>query len=175
MMQDAYIPILGFAAFSGTGKTTLLEQIIPLLKQHGLRIALIKHSHHNFQIDQPGKDSFRLRTAGASPVMLISSHRRAIMTEFATVQEPRLDDQLQVLDQSALDLILVEGFKAEAFPKIELHRTVMNKPLLYPNDPNIIAIATDTVLLTPNTLTQLDINQPDLIVTFILKQFLRLI
>jgi len=175
MMQHAYIPLLGFAAFSGTGKTTLLEQIIPLLKQQGLRIALIKHSHHNFQIDQPGKDSFRLRAAGASPVMLISSHRRAIMTEFATVQEPRLDDQLQVLDQSALDLILVEGFKAEAFPKIELHRTVMNKPLLYPNDPNIIAIATDTVLLTPNTLTQLDINQPDLIVTFILKQFLRLI
>ena len=175
MMQHAYIPLLGFAAFSGTGKTTLLEQIIPLLKQQGLRIALIKHSHHNFQIDQPGKDSFRLRAAGASPVMLISSHRRAIMTEFATVQEPRLDDQLQVLDQSALDLILVEGFKAEAFPKIELHRTVMNKPLLYPNDLNIIAIATDTVLLTPNTLTQLDINQPDLIVTFILKQFLRLI
>jgi len=175
MMQDAYIPILGFAAFSGTGKTTLLEQIIPLLKQHGLRIALIKHSHHNFQIDQPGKDSFRLRTAGASPVMLISSHRRAIITEFTTVQEPKLNDQLKLFDQSKLDLILVEGFKAEAFPKIELHRAAMNKPLLYPNDPNIIAIATDTTLVTANTPTQLDINQPDMIATFILKQFLRLI
>jgi molybdopterin-guanine dinucleotide biosynthesis protein B len=175
MMQHAYIPILGFAAFSGTGKTTLLEKIIPLLKQQGLRIALIKHSHHNFQIDQPGKDSFRLRTAGASPVMLISSHRRAIITEFSTVQEPKLDDQLKLFDQSELDLILVEGFKAEIFPKIELHRTTMNKPLLYPNDPNIIAIATDTTLVSPNTPTQLDINQPSMIVTFILKQFLRLI
>ena len=175
MMQDAYIPILGFAAFSGTGKTTLLEQIIPLLKQHGLRIALIKHSHHNFQIDQPGKDSFRLRAAGASPVMLISSHRRAIITELSTVQEPKLDDQLKLFDQSDLDLILVEGFKAEVFPKIELHRSTMNKPLLYPNDPNIIAIATDTTLVTENTPTQLDINQPDMIATFILKQFLRLI
>ena len=174
MMQHAYIPILGFAAFSGTGKTTLLEQIIPLLKQHGLRIALIKHSHHNFQIDQPGKDSFRLRAAGASPVMLISSHRRAIITELSTVQEPKLDDQLKLFDQSDLDLILVEGFKAEVFPKIELHRSTMNKPLLYPNDPNIIAIATDINLVAPNTPTQLDINQPDMIVTFILKQFLRL-
>ncbi len=174
MMQHASIPILGFAAFSGTGKTTLLEQIIPLLKQQGLRIALIKHSHHNFQIDQPGKDSFRLREAGASPVMLISSHRRAIITEFAAAQEPMLDDQLKLFDQSELDLILVEGFKAEAFPKIELHRAAINKPLLYPNDPNIIAIATDTPLITPNTPTQLDINQPDMIATFILKQFLRL-
>jgi molybdopterin-guanine dinucleotide biosynthesis protein B len=174
MMQHAYIPILGFAAFSGTGKTTLLEQIIPLLKQQSLRIALIKHSHHNFQIDQPGKDSFRLRAAGASPVMLISSHRRAIITELSTVQEPKLDDQLKLFDQSELDLILVEGFKAEVFPKIELHRSTMNKPLLYPNDPNIIAIATDINLVAPNTPTQLDINQPDMIVTFILKQFLRL-
>ena len=173
-MQHAYIPILGFAAFSGTGKTTLLEQIIPLLKQQSLRIALIKHSHHNFQIDQPGKDSFRLRAAGASPVMLISSHRRAIITELSTVQEPKLDDQLKLFDQSELDLILVEGFKAEVFPKIELHRSTMNKPLLYPNDPNIIAIATDINLVAPNTPTQLDINQPDMIVTFILKQFLRL-
>ncbi len=174
MMQHAYIPILGFAAFSGTGKTTLLAQIIPLLKQQGLQIALIKHSHHNFQIDQPGKDSFRLREAGASPVMLISSHRRAIITEFASVQEPKLDDQLKLFDQSELDLILVEGFKSEAFPKIELHRTIMNKPLLYPNDPNIIAIASDTQLITPDNLTQLDINQPDKIAEFILKQFLRL-
>ena len=174
MMQHAYIPILGFAAFSGTGKTTLLAQIIPLLKQQGLRIALIKHSHHNFQIDQPGKDSFRLRQAGATPVMLISSHRRAIITEFASVQEPKLDDQLKLFDQAELDLILVEGFKSEAFPKIELHRAIMNKPLLYPNDPNIIAIASDTQLLTPDRISQLDINQPNMIVEFILKQFLRL-
>jgi molybdopterin-guanine dinucleotide biosynthesis protein B len=164
--------MLGFAAFSGTGKTTLLTQIIPILKQHGLRVGLIKHSHHNFQIDQPGKDSFRLREAGASPVMLVSTHRRAIITEISPEQEPRLDDQLKLFDQSELDLILVEGFKAEQFPKIELHRPLLNKPLLYPNDPNIIAIASDCALETPDYLTQLDINQPEMIAAFILNQFM---
>jgi len=174
-MQHAHIPMLGFAAFSGTGKTTLLTQIIPILKHHGLRIGLIKHSHHNFQIDQPGKDSFRLREAGASPVMLISTHRRAIITEISPTQEPRLDDQLQLFDQSELDLILVEGFKAEQFPKIELHRPSLNKPLLYPNDPDIMAIASDCPLETPDYLTQLDINQPEMIAAFILKQFMRFV
>jgi len=172
-MRHAHIPILGFAAFSGTGKTTLLTQIIPILKQQGLRIGLIKHSHHNFQIDQPGKDSFRLREAGASQIMLVSTHRRAIITEITPEQEPRLDDQLKLFDQSELDLILVEGFKAEQFPKIELHRPSLNKPLLYPNDPDIIAIATDCTLETPDYLTQLDINQPEMIATFILNQFMR--
>jgi molybdopterin-guanine dinucleotide biosynthesis protein B len=172
-MQHAHVPLLGFAAFSGTGKTTLLTQIIPILKHHALRIGLIKHSHHNFQIDQPGKDSFRLREAGASPVMLVSTHRRAIITDITPAQEPRLDDQLKHFDQSGLDLILVEGFKAEPFPKIELHRPSLNKPLLYPDDPNIIAIASDCPLQTPDTLTQLDLNQPDMIAAFILNQFMR--
>jgi len=172
-MQHAHVPLLGFAAFSGTGKTTLLTQIIPILKHRGLRIGLIKHSHHNFQIDQPGKDSFRLREAGASPVMLVSTHRRAIITDITPAQEPRLDDQLKHFDQSGLDLILVEGFKAEPFPKIELHRPSLNKPLLYPDDPNIIAIASDCPLQTPDTLTQLDLNQPDMIAAFILNQFMR--
>jgi molybdopterin-guanine dinucleotide biosynthesis protein B len=171
-MQNAHVPIVGFAAFSGTGKTTLLIQIIPILKHHGLRIGLIKHSHHSFQIDQPGKDSFRLREAGASPVMLVSTHRRAMITEITPEQEPRLDDQLKLFDQSELDLILVEGFKSEQFPKIELHRSSLNKPLLYPDDPNIIAIATDDLLEIPDTLIQLDINQPEMIVSFILKQFM---
>ena len=172
-MQHAHVPILGFAAFSGTGKTTLLTQIIPLLKQQGLRIGLIKHSHHNFQIDQPGKDSFRLRAAGASPVMLVSTDRRAIITEITPEQEPRLDDQLKFFDQSELDLILVEGFKAEQFPKIELHRLSLNKPLLFPDDPDIIAIASDCALGTPDYLVQLDLNQPEMIAAFILNQFMR--
>ena len=172
-MQHAQVPILGFAAFSGTGKTTLLTQTIPVLKRLGLRIGLIKHSHHDFQIDDPGKDSFRLRAAGASPVMLISSHRRAIITEITPEREPRLDEQLQLFDQSELDLILVEGFKAEPFPKIELHRPSLNKPFLYPNDPAIIAIASDCRLETPDYLTQLDINQPEMVASFILNQFMR--
>jgi len=171
-MKNAQVPILGFAAFSGTGKTTLLTQIIPLLKLHGLRIGLIKHSHHSFQIDQPGKDSFRLREAGASPVMLVSSHRRAIITEYEVAREPALADELLLLPQSELDLILVEGFKATAFPKIELHRPSLNKPLLYPNDPNIIAIASDFAIDTPPGLVQLDLNQPDQITNFITRQFM---
>jgi len=171
-MKNAQIPILGFAAFSGTGKTTLLTKLIPILKEAGLRIALIKHSHHNFEIDKPGKDSYRLREAGASPVMLVSSHRRAIITEFNEIKEPRLDDQLKVLEQSELDLILVEGFKAEHFPKIELHRPSLQKPLIYPNDPSIIAIASDDPDLANDSPTHLDINDPQLIANFILKIFL---
>ena len=171
-MQHAQVPLLGFAAFSGMGKTTLLAQIIPLLKCHGLRIGLIKHSHHNFQIDQPGKDSFRLREAGASPVMLISSHRRAIITEISNEKEPSLDEELKLFDQSEVDLILVEGFKAEKFPKIEIHRPSLNKPLLYPADLNIIAIATDHKMETPDYLIQLNLNQPEMIAEFILKQFM---
>jgi molybdopterin-guanine dinucleotide biosynthesis protein B len=166
-MQYAQIPIVGFVAASGTGKTTLLTQIIPILKQKSLRIGLIKHSHHDFEIDQPGKDSFRLRKAGASSLMLVSRYRRAIITELVTQQEARLDDQLKQFDQSELDLILVEGFRAEKFPKIELHRSSLEHPLLYPNDPQIIAIATDVTLEIPGYLTQLDLNQPEIIAAFI--------
>jgi len=166
-MQNARIPVLGFVAASGTGKTTLLTELIPMLKQAGLRIGLIKHSHHDFEIDQPGKDSFRLRKAGASPVMLVSRYRRAIITEFTPAQEPRLDDQLKQFDQSELDLILVEGFRTERFPKIELHRPSLEKPLLYPNDPDIIAIATDAALVVPDYLPQLELNRPEMIAAFI--------
>ncbi|MCK9620628.1 MAG: molybdopterin-guanine dinucleotide biosynthesis protein B [Methylobacter sp.] len=166
-MQNARIPVLGFVAASGTGKTTLLTELIPLLKQDGLRIGLIKHSHHDFEIDQPGKDSFRLRKAGASPVMLVSRYRRAIISEFTPEQEPRLNDQLKQVDQSELDLILVEGFRTEQFPKIELHRPSLEKPLLYPNDPDIIAIATDAALDVPDYLPQLELNRPEMIAAFI--------
>lgn len=171
-MKNALKPVLGFAAASGTGKTTLLTQLIPILKQHGLRIGIIKHSHHNFQIDQPGKDSFRLREAGASPVMLVSRSRRAIIAEIDPQEEPRLDDQLKVFDQSELDLILVEGFKAEKYPKIELHRPSLKKPLLYPHDADIIAIASDSPLDAPGYLIKLDLNQPSMIAEFILSKFL---
>ena len=180
-MKNAHIPILGFAAFSGTGKTTLLAKLIPILKKSDLRIGLIKHSHHNFEIDKPGKDSYTLREAGASPVMLISSHRRAIITEFNQIEEPTLDEQLKEFDQSKLDLILIEGFKTEPFPKIELHRPSLKKKLLFPNDSNIIAIATDTEIKTTSQNTALsttalptilDINNPDNIAQFILDKFL---
>jgi len=172
-MKNALIPILGFAAPSGTGKTTLLTQLIPLLKQHGVRVGLIKHSHHNFQIDKPDKDSFRLREAGATPVMLVSSHRRAIITEFATPVEPSLDEQLKHFDQSSLDLILVEGFKSEQFPKIELHRPSLGLPLLYSEDSSIIAIATDQTLLPVREIITLELNNIAQIADFIVHNFLK--
>jgi len=172
-MKNAHVPILGFAAPSGTGKTTLLIQLIPLLKKQHIRVGLIKHSHHNFQIDKPGKDSFRLRESGASPVMLVSSHRRAMITEFDTIQEPKLDEQLSHFDQSCLDLILVEGFKSENFPKIELHRPSLGLPLLYANDQSVIAIATDQALVLSKGIVSLDLNNIQQIAHFILHSFLK--
>ncbi len=164
--------ILGFAATSGTGKTTLLTQLLPLLKKAGLRVGLIKHSHHDFEIDHEGKDSFRLRKAGATPVVLVSKYRRVLIEEFETQIEPNLIDQIALFNSAEIDLILVEGFRNEPFAKIELHRASLNKPFLYLNDPHIIAIATDTVLSTD--LPQLNLNNPDEIVAFILHNFLKL-
>ncbi|MDC9729225.1 MAG: molybdopterin-guanine dinucleotide biosynthesis protein B [Methyloprofundus sp.] len=171
-MKNAHIPILGFAAPSGTGKTTLLTQLIPLLKQQSIRVGLIKHSHHNFQIDKPGKDSFRLREAGATPVMLVSSHRRAMITEFATPKEPDLDEQLHYFDQSELDLILVEGFKKEDFPKIELHRPSLGHELLHQQDNSIIALASDQSLSLEKELPCLDLNDIPSIAQFV-SQFMK--
>jgi molybdopterin-guanine dinucleotide biosynthesis protein B len=171
-MSITNIPILGFAAASGTGKTMLLTQLLPLLKNAGLRVGLIKHSHHDFEIDYEGKDSFRLRKAGASPVVLVSKYRRAIIEEFETQIEPNLTDQLALFNSTEIDLILVEGFRHEPFAKIELHRASLNKPLLYLHDAHIIAIATDMTL--PTDLLQLNLNNPDEIAAFILHNFLKL-
>lgn len=171
-LPNARVPLLGFAAFSGTGKTTLLTQLIPRFTASGLRVGLIKHSHHDFEIDYPGKDSYELRRAGASPVMLSSSHRRAVIAELPEVREPVLDDELRHFDQTGLDLILVEGFKHERFPKLELHRPALGRPLLFPNDDTIIAIATDAPLPVKPTIPQLDLNDPDRIARFILDDFL---
>ncbi len=171
-MLSVSIPILGFAAASGTGKTTLLTQLLPLLKNAGLRVGLIKHSHHDFEIDHVGKDSFELRKAGATPVVLVSKYRRAVIEEFENQIEPNLTEQIALFNPTETDLILVEGFRHEAFAKIELHRTELNKPLLYLHDNHIIAIATDTVLKTH--LPQLNLNQPAEIADFILHTFLEL-
>ncbi len=164
-------PVIGIAAFSGTGKTTLLTQLIPMLKARELEIALIKHSHHNFEIDKPGKDSYRLRHAGAGQVMLVSDYRRALMTEFKNPEPPRLTEQLKLIDTDSIDLILVEGFKAENFPKIELHRPVLKKPLLYPDDPSIFAVASDQPLGLPDHLSALDLNQPRQFVDLLMQRY----
>jgi len=165
--------VLGFAAFSGTGKTTLLTLLIPLLTAAGWRVGVIKHSHHDFEIDHAGKDSYRLRAAGATPMMLVSPYRRALITEFSPQIEVDLSEQLTAFPKNSVDLILVEGFRHEAFPKIELHRPSLGKPLLYPDDTNIIAIASDEPLATPNSLPCLDLNNPPAIAKFIVEHFPR--
>ncbi len=148
------IPLLGFAAFSGTGKTTLLEQLIPELNQANIRVAMVKHTHHEkFDIDKPGKDSYRLRKAGAEQMLVASAKRWALMVEHpeqSILTEPNLFELLAHLDLNKADLILVEGFKHENISKIELHRPLLVKPLLYPDDKNVIAIASDQVNFKAN-------------------------
>lgn len=168
-MVKADKPLLGFAAYSGTGKTTLLKKLLPILTMQGLRVGMIKHSHHRFEIDIPGKDSYELRKAGAAQILLTSKHRWALIEDREEACEPQLQKELNRLDQSMLDLILVEGFRHEAFPKIELHRPSLGKPLLYPDDQNIIAIATDGQLTEPTKLTRLDINNVPAVADFVLK------
>lgn len=159
--------VIGFAGYSGSGKTTLLEQVIPLLTTHGLRIAVIKHAHHKFDIDKPGKDSFRHREAGASEVMVVSGYRWALMHELVNEAEPSLQDLCSRI--SPCDLVLVEGYKFSEIPKFEVHRSVTGHPHLYPEDKNIIALVTDT--RSDIVLPQLDIDEPKQVAHFILKYF----
>ncbi|HEY0635766.1 MAG TPA: molybdopterin-guanine dinucleotide biosynthesis protein B [Gammaproteobacteria bacterium] len=167
------LPLVGFVAYSGTGKTTLLEQVIPELRRMQLRVGLIKHAHHDFDIDIPGKDSWRLRQAGASQVLVASKKRWALITEHeARHTEPQLRELLHQLDTALLDLVLVEGFKHEPFPKIELRRSELARPELYPEDPHIIAVANDMPHSYPCPLPLLDINQPQQIARFIITHLL---
>jgi molybdopterin-guanine dinucleotide biosynthesis protein B len=167
MLSNAHLPIVGFAAWSGTGKTTLLKELLPLLRDRELRVGVVKHAHHSFELDHPGKDSYELRKSGAAQMLIASRARWALMVEQSREREPRLDEVLLELDQAALDLILVEGFKDEPFPKIELHRPSLRRPLLFPEDDAIIAVAVDAPLDDPCRLPLLDLNKPDAIAAFI--------
>ncbi len=162
-------PLLGFCAFSGTGKTTLLTRLIPLLRAEGLRLGVIKHAHHNFDIDQPGKDSLRLRQSGAEQMLIASRHRMAFIRECTGPErEPRLQELLHCVDTRALDLVLVEGFKREPIPKIELHRPALGHPLIHPTDRHVIAVASDAPLTLARDLPLLDINDPADLASFII-------
>ncbi len=167
MKHTLNIPILGFAAYSGTGKTTLLEALLPKLTEAGLRIGMLKHAHHNFDVDKPGKDSYRLRKAGASQMLIASRNRFALMTETPEA-EAEFEYLLTRFDEDKLDVVLVEGCKNIAFPKIELHREEVGKPWLYPHDDNIIAIASDSAELD-SELPQMNINDLDAIAQFVLQ------
>lgn len=163
-------PVIGFAAWSGSGKTTLLARLLPLLRERGLRVAMIKHAHHDFDIDQPGKDSHTLRKAGAEQMLIASRRRWALMVESPDEREPELAELLSHLDPARADLVLVEGFKHERFRKIEVHRAAVGKPLLHPEDPDIIAVATDSPLDT--ALPCLDIDDPAAVAEFVVRHCL---
>ena len=139
--------IFGLAGWSGSGKTTLLDALIPQLVQRGVAVSTIKHAHHEFDIDRPGKDSWRHRQAGASEVMVASSRRFALMHELRDAPEPSLEELIARM--AAVDLLLVEGFKRDSHPKLEVHRPSVGKPFLYPDDPHIVAIASDAPLTAP--------------------------
>ena len=155
--------VLGIAGFSGSGKTTLIERTIPLLVRAGLRVSLVKHAHHEFDVDQPGKDSYRHRHAGCIEVLVSSGKRWALMHELRGAPEPTLAEQLKHL--SPCDLVLVEGYKKEPIAKIEVHRRGANLPLLHPSDANVIAVATDEPLETK--LPQLPLDDPEAIAKFV--------
>ena len=173
--------LVGFAGYSGAGKTGLVEQVVALLCAQGLRVSVIKHAHHHFDIDQPGKDSWRHRQAGAYEVLIASDQRLALMREFAQPTEPSLHALVAELDP-AVDWVLVEGFKHEDAPKIEVWRQIdarSERPPrqpLYPHDPHVVALATDDVAALPvaPTVPVLDLNQPAAVLQWLLAQGERL-
>lgn len=177
MLDNATIPVVGFVAPSGTGKTQLLKALIRDLKSTGYKIAVIKHSHHDFEIDKPGKDSYELRMSGASQMLIASKYRRALVVEYDdTEQEVNLNELIKHLDQSALDIILVEGFKFESFPKVEVYRsdtdsTREHRKPLFLSDPDIIAIATDMSFVIQDGIVALDMNNIKQISEFIIQRF----
>ncbi len=169
--QTCRRPIIGFAAWSGTGKTTLLEAVIPRLREAGLRLALVKHAHHAFDVDHPGKDSYQLRKAGADQVLVTSGSRWALMREREEERDPILAEEIARLDQDSVDLLLVEGFRGERFPKIELLReTGRDRPPLFHNDDAIIAVATTANHPLDTALPRLSMNDPDGVARFILQE-----
>src|SRR5215467_3144879 len=146
--------VIGLSGWSGAGKTTLLTRVIPLLREQGLRVSVIKHAHHQFDVDVPGKDSWRHRQAGAEEVLVSSAHRWALMHELRGAREPHLSELLKKL--SRVDLVIVEGYKSEPHRKIEVHRAANGKPFLFPADPGIVGIASDVAVETRLPVAHLD-------------------
>lgn len=168
-------PVLGFVGWSGTGKTTLLARVLPLLCADGLTVGLIKHAHHQFDIDHPGKDSHTLREAGAQQVLVTAAHRSALITERPASREPRLEEELERLDHGALDGILVEGFRHERFPRVELIRGPgrEDEAFLHTVDPSVIAVITERHRQLDAPLPKLDIDDPDEVAAFVGSYFRR--
>lgn len=162
------IPLIGIVGWSGSGKTTLLERLLPLLREAGERCAVIKHAHHQFDIDQPGKDSHRLRSAGAAPMLVASGRRYAMMVETPGREEPDLVELVERVSDLAPTLILVEGFKHAPLAKLEVHRPALGKPLIATSDPWVIAVATPAPLGLPAGVENLQLDQPKALVDWLL-------
>ncbi|MFN2996330.1 molybdopterin-guanine dinucleotide biosynthesis protein MobB [Serratia plymuthica] len=165
-MNNPHPPLLGIAAYSGTGKTTLLKQLIPLLRQREIRVGLIKHTHHDMDVDTPGKDSYELRKAGADQTLVASDRRWALMTETPEQLPLDLHYLASRFDRDKVDVILVEGFKHEAVSKIILYREGIGRPLEDMLDKFVIAVASDRPV---TGVKFLDINQPEAIAEFIVE------
>jgi molybdopterin-guanine dinucleotide biosynthesis protein B len=166
--QVGTMNVIGFSAYSGAGKTTLIEQLIGELKRAGQRVSVIKHAHHDFDIDHEGKDSWRHRRAGAFEVVIASDRRLAKMREFEVCADPSVHQLIAEL--SGCDWVLVEGFKRSALPKIEVWRAANGKPALYPADPNIVAVCTDDAAALPEAtrLPVLDLDDAAAVAAFLL-------
>ena len=158
--------IIGLAGWSGSGKTTLVTKLIPRLIARGLKVSTLKHAHHGFDLDRPGKDSFFHRAAGATEVIISSARRWAILHELR--EEPEWDLPALIAKMSPVDLVLVEGFKRDAFPKLEIHRAANGKPLIHPDDPHIVAIAAD-IALPQAKVPVIDLNNVEAIADLLLK------
>jgi molybdopterin-guanine dinucleotide biosynthesis protein B len=159
--------LFGLAGWSGSGKTTLMRALLPELIGRGVTVSTVKHAHHSFDVDQPGKDSYEHRRAGANEVMVASAHRWALMRELRGAAEPSLE--ALIARMAPVDLLLVEGFKRHPHPKLEVHRPDNGKPLLCPEDPHIVAVASDRPLDTI-AVPRLDLNDPPAIADFILRR-----
>jgi len=160
------VKVIGLVGASGSGKTTLLEALLPLLRRQGVSVSTVKHSHHAPDIDQPGKDSWRHREAGAVETLLLSSARWALMHELHGAAEPALPELLAHM--TPVDLVLVEGFKTHPFPKIEVHRPARGRPPLWPGLRDVVAVATDAPLLPGCDRTVLALNDPAEVARFAL-------
>ncbi|WP_200284489.1 molybdopterin-guanine dinucleotide biosynthesis protein B [Rhabdochromatium marinum] len=175
-MPTAQVAHVGFAAPSGTGKTTLISQLVPVLRARGLRLGYLKHAHHGFDLDTPGKDTYRLRAAGAASVLIASPERWAMLEEGGQPGPgavPRFEALLSRFDAATTDLVLIEGWHGAAFPRIAVHRAASGREMRRLDDPDLIAIATDAPHQIPGNwpedLPRLPLNEPECIADFILN------
>lgn len=157
--------VFGLAGWSGSGKTTLMTRLVPALVASGVTVSTMKHAHHGFDVDKPGKDSYEHRTAGATEVMITSTHRWALMRELRGEPEPPVEELMKHM--TPVDLLLIEGFKGQTHEKLEVHRTALRKPLLCRDDPKIVAIARDAPV-ADLALPQLELDDIDAIAAFII-------